>query len=271
MSESTDPTKRAELLAEELPMTDIDEEALDEIWGAPGTVEEDEEDEIEDRAARPVQADVVMLTDGVETRDSAASKKAWETRRKRKAEAAAQAAGGGSSNMNDPEWRMEQINKHGKALRGRKTEKVVAFDADGNVVFAKSGTTSRVSLNAYELDQMRGGVQIHNHPAPTGGTRGASFSGSDVVVAAVINSPEIAVVTKTHTFRMIRPETGWPSTLQIQADYATRWQDAQRRARVRLASGDSYDDVNFDVQDDMNRELAAKYGATYMVIPYRGE
>ncbi|GAH77800.1 unnamed protein product, partial [marine sediment metagenome] len=74
------------------------------------------------------------------------------------------------------EKQLMEIKEFNKKYANAKMEHCIAVDREGNVVFYKSGTSSRIDFTATEFDRMNVDNMLftHNHPS------GSGFSGEDL-------------------------------------------------------------------------------------------
>jgi hypothetical protein len=95
------------------------------------------------------------------------------------------AGGGGGGGMGEFEEGVRDLQTH---------EEAALFDADGNLLFRKSGGDTSVSYTRDEVGQFNGAVLTHNHPG------GGSFSPSDVETALMHGLREIRAVDTNYTY-----------------------------------------------------------------------
>jgi hypothetical protein len=96
-------------------------------------------------------------------------------------------------------------------LRGLDHERGLIFDADGKVLDRTGkGHAHGLYFTPEQQALMRDQVMTHNHPSGD-----VPFSGTDVLAFSDMNVREGRVVGKTKTFRLLRPEGGWPPVKEL--------------------------------------------------------
>jgi hypothetical protein len=101
------------------------------------------------------------------------------------------------------------------AIRHDAVESAYAFDQQGHLILAKTGTQDEVAFSADEIALLKDAVVTHNHPPelalPPDDTvaQGHSFSLDDLQLATGAQAAEIRVVTSTWRYSIKRPAAGW--------------------------------------------------------------
>jgi hypothetical protein len=120
--------------------------------------------------------------------------------------------------MLPPDWGnpVEQaVRAQEDAIRHDAVESAYAFDQQGNLILAKTGTEDEVAFTAGELALLKDAVVTHNHPPELAlppddlTAQGHSFSLDDLQLAARAQVAEIRVVTSTWRYSIKRPVAGW--------------------------------------------------------------
>lgn len=102
-----------------------------------------------------------------------------------------------------------------KASRLLPRERATIFDADGNVIFAKTGGESSVPFDDHEIELARGHILTHNHPNgrkyPKSDPRhqGNSFSSADLHFSCLASLTEMRAVTPVWDYSIKPPAGGW--------------------------------------------------------------
>lgn len=95
----------------------------------------------------------------------------------------------------------EALDKHEPILIKRKTEKFMAFDASGRVMFEKSGGRSQVGFTEDECRRFAGLTCTHNHPS------GSSFSRQDIHFSIARRIKEMRAVGRRYRYSIhLNPE-----------------------------------------------------------------
>lgn len=138
---------------------------------------------------------------------------------------------------------------------GNMLERLVGLDAEGNVIFEKTGQPNQVGLTRSDLAQL-GGVTLLTHNHPSGGGIGTS----DFDVAVTVNARELNAFGEQYRYRLLRPENGWPAlrpTLQALESIRTR---IHRRLRARVAAGTCPpEDASFRYWHEVWTEFAREF------------
>lgn len=87
----------------------------------------------------------------------------------------------------------------------RKTEKAVILDADGNVIFEKSGSKTQVGFTTPEMTLMKDAIITHNHPGEEGHT---VFSQADLRTAINVEAREMRAVNQVSQVSFLPDKNG---------------------------------------------------------------
>lgn len=140
----------------------------------------------------------------------------------------------------------------------RKTEKAIAVNQDGEIIFEKVGGKSSVSFTNEEVAKFTGNIVTHNHPS------GSSFSWADISLASRYDMAEMRAVGREYEHSMKPGESGWPAISDLKATF----EDADRQVRdknwVAIAAGEmTIDEANknhwHEVWTIVSRALDLKY------------
>ncbi|NOY63595.1 MAG: hypothetical protein GXP10_10695 [Gammaproteobacteria bacterium] len=160
-------------------------------------------------------------------------------------------------------------DKNELKIVGRKTEKAIAFDEDGTVLFEKVGGKSSITFTRKELLPLRGKVVTHNHP------RGTSFSPEDIKLAADFGFAEMRAVGSnyagvSHRYSMRPPDSGWsedfwkktvePAVKRHHAAETNRAASAILAGKIKRAD---MADVDFEHWHRVWRAVARETGIKY--------
>lgn len=183
----------------------------------------------------------------------------------------------------------EAVTRWEREHTNRATERVVAFDSNGKVMYeSKTGSGSRTSipLNA----NLKDAVITHNHPARKvrgnddkhgwASGVGISLSGDDLYAVAHYNAKEIRAKASGYVYSLRRPEKGWPDKIPLQNAWIKAYDNARRRytggttrndlARYVYRGAKGHQDVanridriNATLSHMATREVAKKFGLKY--------
>lgn len=182
---------------------------------------------------------------------------------------------GGGSKLS--ESALSKALKIGEAeIRYRKTEKGIAYDKDGNILFQKSGERSSVNFSDVPDSLKVNAILTHNHPSGTNNRYGigSSLSGTDIVFAVNKNLSQIRAVSGNYTFMITRPKGGWNVNVRElyyrqneEIKRTSKWWDKQLRKAKKAGYFQRYNTLvhryNATVQHSINKKLAKEFGLDY--------
>jgi len=115
---------------------------------------------------------------------------------------------------------------------GNVLERVVGADAEGNVVFEKTGQPNQVRLTRRDLTQLRGvALLTHNHPS------GGGIGIGDLDVAVTVDARELNAFSERYRYRLLRPAGGWPALRSMLQELEVIRGRIEARLRARVAAG----------------------------------
>ena len=118
-----------------------------------------------------------------------------------------------------------------KALRKQAFESAFAWDRNGRLVAARDGTSRRVTLFDFELEEASFGSIIHNHP------NGVPFSLDDLNTAKKFSIKHLEIVSKRYDYILEPPDAGWDRVSD------TIWNIEMEELRIRQRN--IYKDLNY--------------------------
>lgn len=150
-------------------------------------------------------------------------------------------------------------------LVGSDVEYGYGVGTDGDWVFVYKGTDSQVAVPRDEKPGLRNGYYTHAHP----GDR--PLSPDDLIFAVNFDVREARAVSPTATYRLIRPEGGWPYLPNVGTQF-NREIGYAKSAVFHMGGGrvdyqtTAVEDVK--VQHTVMMRLADKFGLTYIRTPH---
>lgn len=142
------------------------------------------------------------------------------------------------------------------SLRRGTTERLVAYDHDGNEILRLDGTEDEVKIPHAAYALLQNSIVTHNHPV------GHSPSEEDVITAIELNVFELRAVSRGFTYRLRRPERGWGRRAidELQGAY----DDVSRVLDQLVASGTTTQEVADRLaHHELAKRFAARVGAQY--------
>ena len=183
----------------------------------------------------------------------------------------------------------EAVTRWEREHTSRKTERVVAFDGNGKVLYeSKDGSHNRTGIPSWK--NLEDAVITHNHPSRTVRSAdsklgwasgvGISFSGNDMSSAAHFNAKEMRAKANGYVYSLRRPQKGWPSSQTLLNEYKKAFAAAQRKylggttkravtnyawkgAKSTQEAYNRLDRINATMSHMATREVAKKHGITY--------
>jgi hypothetical protein len=155
-----------------------------------------------------------------------------------------------------------------RQIARRTTERLLAWDADGNLVASAEGKAGSVDI---PKGIPQGATITHNHPsaqkyaADTASAWGTSLSRADVIAARNLNAEAIRAVSPSGLVsEMRRPPGGWPSREVMTRETRVAYKDAMRQlltdVRARRITPEQADAVFLH---RVNEAVAKAIGARY--------
>ncbi len=95
-------------------------------------------------------------------------------------------------------------------------ERAVVIAQDGQIVFRKDGTKTRVGFTHDEMLQMFGHRLTHNHPSHSSGSPGGSLSFADIVCMRKAHLKEVRAVDNYARYSIKPPRGGWGNITEYQ-------------------------------------------------------
>lgn len=146
-------------------------------------------------------------------------------------------------------------------LRKKKEETAIVYDRNGNTAFIKKGEARSVRFTKREVQQMDGGVLVHNHPEDT------TFSPADINMLRAANLSEIRAVTQNGVYHLRRPKV-WDEAINTRQKIFEEYEKLEREIEpeiyLQYQQGKlTLEEYNKIYQDKILDRLTKKFNLDY--------